>query len=106
MSAPGKAKQLVRRVQQPDNKRRATVEATDAGHRLYAGLFPQLAEINRRIMAVLDESEALVLEEFLARLTERARQIHEEGDGVEVRADRRLGGSRRFWNRVRYGISD
>ena len=86
------------RVQSSDDKRHATVRVSAAGARLYAALFPQLAEINRRIMSVLDESEALLLEEFLRRLTARAQQIHNDGDGVDARADRRLGGSRRFWN--------
>jgi DNA-binding MarR family transcriptional regulator len=93
-------KKLVRRVPLASDHRRATLEATAAGRRLYAELFPQLAAINRRIMAALDESEALLLEAFLRKLTERAAQIHDEGDGVDVRADRRHGGSRRLWNRV------
>ena len=91
-------KKLIVRVQSSDDKRHATVRVSAAGARLYAALFPQLAEINRRIMSVLDESEALLLEEFLRRLTARAQQIHNDGDGVDARADRRLGGSRRFWN--------
>ena len=70
------------------------------GSRLYADLFPQLAEINRRLMMGLDESDSLLLEEFLRKLTERARQIHDEGDGIDARADRRRGGSRRVWNRA------
>ena len=91
-------KALVRRDEQPGNRRRALVAATEAGHALYAELWPQLAAINRRIVAALDEHEAQVLEECLRKLTERAQQIYDEGGGVEVRTDRRLGGSRRFWS--------
>ena len=88
-------KGFVRRVTSADDRRRASVATTAAGKRLYAQLFPQLALINRRLMEVLDEDEAAVLEDLLSRLTERARQVHAAGGGVEARADRRLGGSRR-----------
>jgi len=91
-------KGLVRRDEQPGNRRRALVAATEAGHALYAELWPQLAAINKRIVAALDEHEAQVLEACLRKLTERAQQIYDEGGGVDVRTDRRLGGSRRFWS--------
>src|SRR5713101_7487994 len=64
------AKGLLQRVEHPEDRRRATVGVTPAGNRLYADLFPQLAEINRRVMAALDESEALVLEQYLRKLTD------------------------------------
>ena len=48
-------------------------------------------------MAVLDEDEALALEGFLQRLTSQAREILQQGGGVDARTDRRLGGSRRLW---------
>lgn len=91
------AKGLLQRLEHPDDRRRASVTVTPAGKRLYAELFPQLAEINRRIMAALDESEALVLEQCLQKLTDRAQKIYDEGGGVDVRANRRRGGSRRMW---------
>lgn len=89
------AKGLVRRAQLPGDGRRAMIEATAEGSRLYAELFPQLAEINRRIMMALDAEEAALLATFLEKLTARVRQIHDEGGGVDARADRRLGGARR-----------
>jgi len=92
------AKGLVDRGELAQDRRRATVCATQSGHRLYDELFPQLAEINRNIMAALDTKEALVLERCLRKLTDRARQIYDVGGGVDVRANRRLGGSRRFWS--------
>lgn len=91
-------KGLVERIEDDGDRRRATVRVSAAGRKLYAELFPQLAAINRRIMAALDESEALVLEECLRKLTERAQAIYDEGGGVDVRADRRHGGSRRVWD--------
>jgi len=38
-----------------------------------------------------------VLERLLQRLTARAREILQQGGGVDVRTERRLGGSRRLW---------
>jgi DNA-binding MarR family transcriptional regulator len=91
------AKGFVERMEEVTDRRRASMRATAAGERLYAELFPQLAEINRRIVSVLSESETQQLEECLRRLTERAQQIYDEGGGVDARANRRLGGSQRAW---------
>ncbi len=87
----------VRRADRAD-KRRATICATPAAEAIYCKLFPQLCRINERLMSVLDEREADLLEQFLQRLTQHARNIQLEGDGVEARADRRRGGSRRIWS--------
>ena len=76
---------------------RPVLALTAAGRELYTELFPELAAINQRIMAVLDEDEALALEGFLQRLTSPAREILQQGGGVDARTDRRLGGSRRLW---------
>jgi DNA-binding MarR family transcriptional regulator len=90
-------KRLARRLAPGSARVRAEVEATAAGCRLYAELFPQLAQINRRLMAALDEDEARQLEALLGKLWQRAREIHAEGGGFDARADRRHGGSRRRW---------
>ena len=90
-------KGFVQRDPDPGHPKRTLVAVTEAGQQLYAELWPQLAEINRRLVAALDDDEARVLETCLRKLTERARQVYEEGGGVDVRTDRRLGGSRRFW---------
>jgi DNA-binding MarR family transcriptional regulator len=90
-------KGLARRARGGGERRRTMIELTDDGCRLHQDLFPALVQINQRIMSVLDESEALVLEDFLQRLTTRAREILDCGGGVDVRTDRRLGGSRRLW---------
>ena len=81
----------------PPQGSRQLLDLTSAGNELYDALFPQLAAINQRIMAVLDEHEALLLETMLQRLTTQAREILKQGGGVDVRTDRRLGGSRRRW---------
>ena len=94
-------KGLVARRVAHEQGRRWELSATQPGHELYARLFPQLAAINRRLMAALTEQEALALEDALDKLTVRAREVMEEGDAVPVKTDRRLGGSRRFWTGLR-----
>jgi DNA-binding MarR family transcriptional regulator len=94
-------KALVERRVAHEHGRRWELSATRAGHELYAELFPQLAAINRRLMAALTESEALALEDALDKLTIRAREVLRDGDGVPVKTERRLGGSRRFWTSLR-----
>lgn len=90
-------KRLARRLAPGNARVRTEVEVTAAGRRLYAELFPQLARINQRLMAALDDEEARQLETLLGKLWQRAREIHAEGGGVDARADRRHGGSRRRW---------
>jgi DNA-binding MarR family transcriptional regulator len=87
-------------AKQPDaaDRRRCALSATTAGKTLYAQLFPQLAEINRRLASVLDDDELQVFERCLRKLTDHARQLSVDGAGVSVKADRRLGGSRRVWD--------
>jgi DNA-binding MarR family transcriptional regulator len=92
-------KGLVIRHPNPSDKRRATLAAASSAKALYADIFPQLSRINERLMSVLSEREANLLEDFLERLTENARGIEEErGDGRDARADRRRGGARRVWS--------
>ena len=92
------AKALVERHVAGTDRRRAIVAATPSGHRLYESLWPKLAAINRRLMSALDDDEAEVLDRCLRKLTDLAQAIHDDGGGVDVRTDRRLGGSRRFWS--------
>lgn len=93
-------KGLASRVSTAADRRRATVSATPRARELYAALFPQLAAINRRMLEVLDEDEALLLQQLLARLTAHARAIYEEGGGIAVKTGRHLGSGRRTpaWN--------
>ncbi|HEX2543169.1 MAG TPA: MarR family transcriptional regulator [Caldimonas sp.] len=92
------AKKLVERHVLADDRRRVVVGASAEGRRLHALLWPELAAINRRLMAALDADEAETLDRCLDKLTATAQRIYDEGGGVDVRADRRLGGSRRFWS--------
>ena len=80
-----------------------TLSATMRGAALYAELLPRLCEINRRIMDVLTEEEAGLLQDMLRRLTERAQAIHDEGGGVDVKTGRHLGVGRRA---VRFAPSE
>jgi DNA-binding MarR family transcriptional regulator len=91
------SKGLVKRLEQCGDRRRAALRATPTGQELYRNLFPQLAGINKRILDVLSEKEIEQLESTLHKLTQRVQQLYDEGGGVDVRADRRLGGSQRFW---------
>jgi DNA-binding MarR family transcriptional regulator len=81
-------------VQRVADRRGNLLEATERGQAMYAELFPQLANINRRLMAVLDETEADLLERTLSKLLAHALALYEEGGGVNARANRRKGGSR------------
>ena len=90
-------KGFVERSKLPDNQRRTVLRATPAGRELYHALFPQLARINVRILEALSGEEVAQLESILGKLTKRVLEIHEAGGGVDVRTDRRLGGSQRFW---------
>jgi len=92
------AKALVRRDPGGPGRTRAAIAATADGHVLYQSLWPQLAEINSRLAAALDDAEAEMLDRCLAKLTACAQRIHDAGGGVDVKSDRRHGGSRRFWS--------
>ena len=89
-------KKLVERVPQPGDARRAVVALSDAGRRLYDELFPQVAQINRQVLAALDPPLVDALDEALKRLTEQAATVN-RGSALDVQADRRHGGSRRRW---------
>jgi DNA-binding MarR family transcriptional regulator len=90
-------KQLVRRVPQPGDARRAVVTLTDSGRRLYDELFVQVAEINRQVVAALEAPLVAALDEALARLTRHAAEVN-RANALDVQADRRHGGSRRRWS--------
>jgi DNA-binding MarR family transcriptional regulator len=89
-------KKLVQRTAQPGDGRRAIVALTATGRALYDELFPQVAEINRRMLARLDEALLEPLDAALAQLTRDAAQVNQEVV-LDASADRRHGGSRRRW---------
>ena len=89
------AKKLVVRVGLEGDKRRARVELSARGRKLYQELFPQSVEFNNLVLETLTPGELTAFDNALARLTEAADRIsgsHAPGD----KADRRHGGSRRF----------
>jgi DNA-binding MarR family transcriptional regulator len=88
------AKQLAERVVTPGDARRAQVALSDAGRRLFDEIFPQVAALNARVMAALDDATAQALDRALEQLTARALQLNAEV-AQDVRADRRGGGSQR-----------
>lgn len=88
------AKQLVQRCAEPGHAGRQRLSLTPAGQGLYDELFPQIAAINRRVMAVLDEPLSHALDEALTRLTAEAERLN--GEVLrELRADRRAGQAQR-----------
>jgi DNA-binding MarR family transcriptional regulator len=92
-----RVKELARKglVERAASGRHGQVLPSERGRMLYRDLLPRLCAVNRRIMEVLSEDEALLLEDFLQRLTRQARAIHDAGGGVEVKTGRHLGSSRR-----------
>ena len=97
------AKGLVVRTADGADRRRAMLAISPSGRALYRAILPKLRKINERLMSVLTEEEARLLEDYLCRLTEHAQRILGDGGGVAERADRRKGGSRRVWARATAG---
>lgn len=85
------AKRLVQRVVLACDRRRARVGLTAEGRRLYDELFPQVVEINRQVLAVLDEAMAAQFDAALDRLTEHAAHVNRQLV-QDVHADRHRGG--------------
>jgi DNA-binding MarR family transcriptional regulator len=88
------AKGLLVRVPLPGDARQARVALTAAGRRLHDDVFPQVAEINRALLADVDDAAVRTLDQLLGALTDRARVLNTQ-TATDVRADRRAGGSRR-----------
>jgi DNA-binding MarR family transcriptional regulator len=81
------AKGLVERVELAGDRRRALVALSDKGRTLHAELFPQVAELNRRLLQALDDGLLASLDTALQRLDAQAQQIN-GSFATEVRADR------------------
>jgi DNA-binding MarR family transcriptional regulator len=88
------AKRLAERSAEPGDARRARIVLTGAGRRLYDEVFPQVAAINARVIAALDDITAQALDRALVQLTAEAIRLNGEV-AQDVRADRRAGGARR-----------
>ena len=88
-------RQLIRRLAVPGDRRRAEVELTEEGQRLYDELFPLSARFNDEVLSVLAPEELAAFESALAKLTENAERIA-AAKPVAEKADRRRGGARRL----------
>lgn len=88
------ARKLMRRARDPQDGRRAEVELTAAGRRVYEELFPQSAGFHRQVVSVLTPRELQAFDQALAKLTENAERIA-AARPVAEKADRRHGGARR-----------
>ncbi len=88
-----KDKQLVERVSDMQDRRRALVELTAKGRSVYDELFPISVGIHQSILSDLTVAEMQTLDSLLSRLTERARSLNDQAI-TAPKASRRLGGSR------------
>lgn len=88
-------KNLVKRHLVPGDHRRAQVELTEAGSRLYRELFPQSAALSARLLQSLTARQRRDLDGILDRLTEAAEHMA-RNTTLDAKADRRHGGSRRI----------
>ncbi|MFL6694713.1 MAG: MarR family winged helix-turn-helix transcriptional regulator [Ramlibacter sp.] len=89
------ARKLIRRIQVPEDGRRAQIVLTAAGQRLYDELFPQSVRFNLQVLSVLTGPELQAFEDALAKLTGNAERIAATHP-VPEKADRRHGGGRRL----------
>lgn len=83
-------KQLVRRRVQDEDRRYALIEATPRGRELHRELFPQIADINRQVVSVLDARQLAALDEILTVLTDHAEVVN-ASILLDVSADRGRG---------------
>lgn len=88
------ARGLIRRVPDPEDRRRAEVDLTPRGRKLYDELFPQSIRFNGQVLAALTREDLEAFEQALAKLTAQAERIA-AGKPVPEKADRRHGGARR-----------
>jgi DNA-binding MarR family transcriptional regulator len=89
------ARKLIRRLPVPEDGRRAQVELTPKGQRLYEELFPQSVRFNDEVLAALSPQELSAFDKALDKLTEAAERIA-AARPVADKADRRHGGARRI----------
>ena len=89
------AKHFVVRLTSPSDRRRATIELTPKGHKLYDEFFPETAGINGRVLQILTPEQLAAFDLALTLLTKQAETLSETDIGT-VKANRRHGGSRRL----------
>ncbi|WP_165493153.1 MarR family winged helix-turn-helix transcriptional regulator [Hylemonella gracilis] len=94
------SKALALRQTSPADPRRACISLTASGQSLYEDVFPQVADINRQLVSVLDEATLNALDRALQGLTDQARQLNLTV-AADVKTQRRQGGSKRLLARSR-----
>ena len=85
------AKGLVHRQTQPGDRRQALLALTPAGTALHDAMFPLVRDINRELLAGLDDAQVAQLDQMLDVLQKHADQLVLQADALP-RADRRRGG--------------
>lgn len=88
------AKALIQRHTRAGDRRQTALVLTDAGRALVQTLFPQVAQINRQVLAVLDEEEVNRLDAALQRLQAQAETLLAGAQDALPKADRRRRGQR------------
>lgn len=83
-------KRLVRREVQDGDRRFALIAATREGVALHKELFPQIADINRGVVSVLDAGQVKALDQILSVLTRHAEVVN-SSIVLDVGADRQRG---------------
>ena len=86
------AKGLVHRQTQPGDRRQAMLALTPAGTALHGAMFPLVCDINRELLALLDEAQVAQLDRMLDVLQQRADALVAQAGAALPRADRRRGG--------------
>lgn len=88
-------KGLVKRLARPGDARRALVSLTASGETMYRAIFGEVAHLNARLVATLDEATIRTLDAALSRLTEAARRQNQQAVR-DASADRHAGSARRI----------
>lgn len=86
-------KKLVDRLPAPGDSRRALIALNARGDALIKVLFPQMLEVNERVLAALTPKEQTAFKTMLQKLTAHAGQLNQQLF-TDVHADRRTGGAR------------
>lgn len=89
------SKKLVVRLAVEGDRRRALVDLTAGGRKVYNELFPESVRLNNLVLAALSQPQRAVFDKLLAGLTAAADRIS-QSHPLPEKADRRHGGSRRF----------
>jgi DNA-binding MarR family transcriptional regulator len=84
-------KQLVVRIGDPADRRRASLQLTERGRQLHDELLPLVREINRELLAELSEEDIDALDVLLSKLQARAEHLVTSFDAELPRALRHRG---------------